>query len=366
MPEISPAHERPHAAPAALLDAELRGLDARCALSLQRAKLASETHNQAANNVAMDEARRYADRRRECAAFDQLCHMAGKDPELARLLGDPRDGMRQGWEPERLATVEARAPGFLAEAFLCDAADVRLGGGRALRAGHEARVMGAGTLNALALPAHAVLGPASPRFVRVKSNDGLEQVGILTPTGYLSPDDIPVELRPGDLVAATDDKTYNEARFARGPEHLPERRKILALSKDLQRRYGIPWQVTFGQALLESGGGLSRAARERNNFLGLKLRTHKGKYLLQKFDNPEACFEKYARVLTQINAHVYGPAFHYAPAIDPKPGYYPEGYDARRASPKKFLEAIAPSYCPEPGYVAKVEETLQTVGVALA
>ena len=45
------------------------------------------------------------------------------------------------------------------------------------------------------------LGAAAPRFLRVKSADGLEQVGILTPTGYLSPDDIPVELRPGDLVA---------------------------------------------------------------------------------------------------------------------------------------------------------------------
>lgn len=47
-------------------------------------------------------------------------------------------------------------------------------------------------------------------------------------------------------------------------------KKIAPYAMSAQREYGIPASISIAQAILESGNGLSKLAREANNFFGIR------------------------------------------------------------------------------------------------
>ena len=63
--------------------------------------------------------------------------------------------------------------------------------------------------------------------------------------------------------------------------------------KNMQE-YGIPASITLAQAIIESGSGTSRLAREANNHFGIKCHTTwKGQTIAHTDDAPNECFRKY-------------------------------------------------------------------------
>lgn len=59
-------------------------------------------------------------------------------------------------------------------------------------------------------------------------------------------------------------------------------------------QYGIPASITLSQALLESGNGNSRLAKQANNHFGIKCTSNwQGKTILKDDDNENDCFRVY-------------------------------------------------------------------------
>lgn len=83
--------------------------------------------------------------------------------------------------------------------------------------------------------------------------------------------------------------------------------KEIAIQQQL--KYGVPASITLAQAILESGYGTSKQAKECNNFFGIQAGdSWKGEtknYLdnekyhpFRKYSNPEHCFEDHSKILT--------------------------------------------------------------------
>ncbi len=63
---------------------------------------------------------------------------------------------------------------------------------------------------------------------------------------------------------------------------------------DQMRRYNIPASITLAQALIESGAGQSRLAREAHNHFGIKVGMNwTGPYIVMSDDRPDDRFRKY-------------------------------------------------------------------------
>lgn len=69
-------------------------------------------------------------------------------------------------------------------------------------------------------------------------------------------------------------------------------------------KYNIPASITLAQAILESGVGESRLAKEANNFFGVKLhKKHKNGYILVDDDAPKEKFCKYNSIAESFSDH---------------------------------------------------------------
>lgn len=138
------------------------------------------------------------------------------------------------------------------------------------------------------------------------------------------------------------------------------------LAQEIEKQYGIPWQVTAAQATLESGSGKSGLARKDKNFFGIKdfsgggrkWRTREvfdGKEVYIKdafrtYDSFEESFHDYAKLITNRR---------YGPVIDA----YKRG-DLK--TPRQVLSGIIKAgYATDPEYVAKAESTLNSYGSSL-
>jgi len=80
----------------------------------------------------------------------------------------------------------------------------------------------------------------------------------------------------------------------------------LALSE--QAKFGVPYEITIGQALLESGGGTSDIARMNNNHFGMKCheRNCSSGHCTPMLDNLEgrtSRFRKFNTVWESYRAH---------------------------------------------------------------
>lgn len=80
------------------------------------------------------------------------------------------------------------------------------------------------------------------------------------------------------------------------------RYKNIAIAE--MNQYGIPASIKLAQALLESGNGNSRLARQANNHFGIKCTpTWQGKTILKSDDRPDDCFRVYRSAEESFRDH---------------------------------------------------------------
>ncbi|MDD4151767.1 MAG: glucosaminidase domain-containing protein [Candidatus Gracilibacteria bacterium] len=154
-------------------------------------------------------------------------------------------------------------------------------------------------------------------------------------------------------------------------ENKPYMENAKSLALQIEKVYGIPWQVTVGQSSLESGWGRSGLSAKFNNYFGIKsfgkgnsvsLATNEyenGNKITIKdgfrvYSDMKESFIDYAKFLTHNPR--YFEAFKYGYNLDEKPSYYPSdyiGYD-----PEKFIDKIAKAgYATDPSYASNVINT---------
>lgn len=145
-------------------------------------------------------------------------------------------------------------------------------------------------------------------------------------------------------------------------------REASVIAKKIQDEYGIPWEVTVSQAILESWWGQSGLARKHGNYFWIKafwkqesvtMQTQEeidGKMVtvrdgFRKFKNMEESFYWYAEFLTKNPR--YRPAFTYGANLNPKPSYYPQNYIGLNS--ENFAREIAKAwYATDSRYASKV------------
>ncbi len=128
------------------------------------------------------------------------------------------------------------------------------------------------------------------------------------------------------------------------------------LSKEIEARYGIPWEVTLAQSTLESGNGKHAPG---NNFFGIKGRGQefltteyiggsmvKMKDSFRRYDSIVDSFTDYAELIS--GAARYRAAFQY------------------KDNPRMFLQTVINAgYATDPRYVEKAENVLTSRGLSL-
>ena len=80
-----------------------------------------------------------------------------------------------------------------------------------------------------------------------------------------------------------------------------EQYKEIAIQE--MNQFGIPASIKLAQALLESGNGNSRLAREANNHFGIKCASWTGKRVYKDDDAIDDCFRSYSRVEESFRDH---------------------------------------------------------------
>lgn len=137
------------------------------------------------------------------------------------------------------------------------------------------------------------------------------------------------------------------------------------LAKEVEAKYGVPWQVCVAQACLESGYGTSGLTQNALNCFGIKKGDSSGPtYSVETTEYRNgvrgreiAEFRRYSSIRESFMD--YGKKLstsdHYKKAFDYKD------------DPKRFLQEVAKGgYATDPNYVAKVEGLLNSRNVALA
>ena len=76
------------------------------------------------------------------------------------------------------------------------------------------------------------------------------------------------------------------------------------LAAEQEKKYNIPASIKLAQAILESGAGRARLAREANNHFGIKChRDWKGKKAYHDDDLRNECFRRYGSVKDSYEDH---------------------------------------------------------------
>lgn len=117
------------------------------------------------------------------------------------------------------------------------------------------------------------------------------------------------------------------------------------------QRYGIPASITLAQAILESGTGQGRLARQANNHFGIKC--HKGwqgETIYHDDDEKGECFRKYSNPMQSFEDHSlflrnrtrYAFLFAYAPTdyLSWAKGLKRAGYATDAKYPEKLITLI--------------------------
>lgn len=121
------------------------------------------------------------------------------------------------------------------------------------------------------------------------------------------------------------------------------------LAKEVQTKYGVPYQICLGQACLETGYGTSDLVQRAFNSFGMQaLGSYAGERSgsYRSYGSLRESFMDYGKLLA--TSTTYKTAFEF------------------RDNPKRFLEEIKKAgYAKDPNYVAKVEGVLSSNGVTL-
>ena len=73
-------------------------------------------------------------------------------------------------------------------------------------------------------------------------------------------------------------------------------------AKEEQKTSGVPYQIVVAQAILESNFGMSKLAKEGNNYFGIKWRGT-GRYLTMADDSPTDRFQIYNSAWWSLRGH---------------------------------------------------------------
>ncbi len=91
------------------------------------------------------------------------------------------------------------------------------------------------------------------------------------------------------------------------PKSRFSRAQYISMWKDVaianMQEHGIPASITLAQAILESGDGNSRLARDANNHFGIKCHNWQGKKVYHDDDKRNECFRKYRNASESFADH---------------------------------------------------------------
>lgn len=177
-----------------------------------------------------------------------------------------------------------------------------------------------------------------------------------------------------------DNMYYNEYKNSKliildaDKEKFVKEAKPLAL--EIEKKFGIPWQVSLAQWALESWWWKSELAQKDWNFFGIKAVkwqqwvNYKTKEewkdwlyettaSFRKFNWMQDSFYWYAKFLAIDNPR-YKPAFKYGYDINPKPDHYPSEYSWY--NPLKFLIEIKKAwYATDKNYIQKTSWIIKSI-----
>lgn len=177
-----------------------------------------------------------------------------------------------------------------------------------------------------------------------------------------------------------DNMYYNEYKNSKlvildaDKEKFVKEAKPLAL--EIEKKFGIPWQVSLAQWALESGWWKSELAQKDWNFFGIKAIkwqqwvNYKTKEewkdwlyettaSFRKFNWMQDSFYWYAKFLAIDNPR-YKQAFKYGYDINPKPDHYP--YEYSWYNPLKFLIEIKKAwYATDKNYIQKTSWIIKSI-----
>lgn len=142
----------------------------------------------------------------------------------------------------------------------------------------------------------------------------------------------------------------------------------IAISKEIEKVYWIPWKITVSQAALESNWGKSKLSTQGNNYFWIKSfwkgpsinfntqevvnwKTVTVNDWFKAFWDMKDSFIGYANFLTKNQR--YRNAFNFGADLNPKPEYYSNNY--QWYDPEKFASEIAKAwYATDPNYYQKI------------
>ena len=130
-----------------------------------------------------------------------------------------------------------------------------------------------------------------------------------------------------------------------------------AIAQDVEKKFGIPWEVTLAQTALETGMGKHAP---QNNFFGIKgdgerLKTKEFINVstidsFANYESPIESFLAYAKLLTTSSL--------YQPIV--------EAHKKNPITPKEFLQKIIKAgYATDPFYVSKAENLMSRYGISM-
>lgn len=148
------------------------------------------------------------------------------------------------------------------------------------------------------------------------------------------------------------DKSIPTEVTGTGAERVKSAAKVYGeVAMQMQRTYGVPWEVLIAQMQIESQVGTSDLGINANNWLGITGTGDAGKYgRFAKFSNVEASIQAWAGPKVMRNG-MYDAAFQY---LDPN------NWDFHR-----YLQTMISVYAPasdgndEAGYVANIEAIIE-------
>lgn len=133
-----------------------------------------------------------------------------------------------------------------------------------------------------------------------------------------------------------------------------------AIAQDIEKEFGIPWQVTLAQTALETGMGKHAP---QNNFFGIKGFGQKLKTAEVINGREISVVDSFANYKSPLESFLA-----YAKLLTTSPRYQPivEAHKKNPLTPKAFLQKIIEAgYATDPFYVSKAENLMNRHGILM-
>ena len=121
-------------------------------------------------------------------------------------------------------------------------------------------------------------------------------------------------------------------------------------AREVENKFGVPWQVTYAMFILESGAGTSNLARNENAFFGIKAKPgdrnatrEYGGAQYRKYESMEASFSDYGQTVTN--------------------GRYKEAVKYKNNPMMCLAVVLGAGYCPDKDYFSKIVQIWKREGI---